>query len=96
MGELPGPSYRRQSGAAGGQTDLLPAQGVEVEPSGRASAPHPCKPDSTGADWFACSRGTVGCPYVHDHRSPHCIACEAGEPCRFRHDPPVLEEARRG
>lgn len=41
--------------------------------------------------WLMCSRGTVGCPHVHDGRTPHCIECAAGEPCRFAHDPPCLE-----
>jgi hypothetical protein len=50
----------------------------------------PCKPDSSGANWFRCAQGTVGCPRIHDGRTPHCIACTAGDPCG--HNPPVLEE----
>lgn len=52
-----------------------------------------CRPDSSGADWFMCSRGTVGCPFVHDGLTPHCIECAAGfPPCKWAHDPPALEE----
>lgn len=50
-----------------------------------------CKPDSSGANWFMCPRGTVGCPIMHDGLTPHCIACTAGEPCEWEHDPPGLE-----
>jgi hypothetical protein len=50
-----------------------------------------CKPDSSGADWFMCPLGTVGCPISHGGRTPHCIACTEGTPCRFDHDPPALE-----
>lgn len=50
-----------------------------------------CRPDSSGAGWFQCARGTVGCPYIHDGRTPHCIACANGTSCAYRHDPPVLE-----
>ena len=54
--------------------------------------PEGCLPDSSGADWFKCHRGTVGCPYVHDGMLPHCIECQAGGPCRFEHDPPAVEK----
>lgn len=50
-----------------------------------------CRPDSTGANWFQCANGTIGCPYIHNGRTPHCIACGNGTPCEYRHDPPVLE-----
>lgn len=49
-----------------------------------------CRADSTGADWFTCARGTVGCPRIHDDRTPHCTGCLAGD-CRFAHDPPAVE-----
>lgn len=51
--------------------------------------PDSCRPDSSGSDWFRCTRGTVGCPKTHDGLVPHCIACQAGEPCH--HDPPAVE-----
>ena len=50
-----------------------------------------CKPDSSGANWFRCHRGTVGCPRIHDGLTPHCIACVAGESCEWEHEPPALE-----
>jgi len=50
-----------------------------------------CLPDSSGADWFMCHRGTVGCPRIHDGLTPHCIECAAGGPCGWDHEPPVLE-----
>lgn len=50
-----------------------------------------CRPDSSGADWFQCARGTVGCPRCHDGLTPHCIECSAGGPCRYGHDPPAVE-----
>jgi hypothetical protein len=50
-----------------------------------------CKIDSQSNHWFKCSRGTVGCPRIHDDRTPHCIACTAGEYCKFHDDDPVLE-----
>ena len=52
-----------------------------------------CRPDSSGADWFRCSNGTVGCPRIHGGRTPHCIACASATPCRYQHNPPALEEA---
>jgi hypothetical protein len=69
-----------------------------------------CKPDSSGADWFQCAQGTIGCPRVHDGRTPHCIACtaatrvalildldaDAAPPCPFEHDPPVLGVSAHG
>ena len=54
-----------------------------------------CRVDSWvlngGTAWFQCSRGVVGCPVIHDGLTPHCIACAAGEPCRYNHEPPALE-----
>lgn len=50
-----------------------------------------CRVDSQPNHWFRCAHGTTGCPHFHDGRSPHCIACAAGEPCRYQHTPPVLE-----
>lgn len=50
-----------------------------------------CKPDSTGANWFQCHHGTIGCPRIHDGRTPHCIACTEGTQCEFHHNPPELE-----
>lgn len=49
-----------------------------------------CLPDSSGANWFQCALGTVGCPRVHDLVTPHCIACAAGGPCPWGHDPPAV------
>lgn len=50
-----------------------------------------CRPDSSGANWFKCAHGTVGCPRVHDLLTPHCIECTAGGECGWGHEPPVLE-----
>lgn len=50
-----------------------------------------CLSDSSGVDWFACHRGTVGCPRFHNDLSPHCIACASGDPCRYNHGPAALE-----
>lgn len=55
-----------------------------------------CKPDSSGANWFMCHLGTVGCPRVHEGLIPHCIECAAGGPCRYQHDPPAVERPCRG
>lgn len=44
-----------------------------------------CRIDGQGNHWFACAYGTVGCPVIHNDRTPHCIACTAGEPCRYHH-----------
>ena len=68
-----------------------PQAGV-APPSDARRPSSPCKPDSTGADWFACARGTIGCPRIHDGLTPHCLACAHGT-CRY-HDPAVLEERR--
>lgn len=46
-----------------------------------------CRPDSSGADWFVCPRGTIGCPICHDGLTPHCRECAAGA-CSFGHEPP--------
>ena len=53
-----------------------------------------CRIDSQSNHWFKCAHGTVGCPVIHGDRTPHCIACTAGEPCQFAHDPPALEMSR--
>lgn len=50
-----------------------------------------CKPDSCGTNWFRCHLGTIGCPRIHDGLTPHCIACQTGQPCAFGHDPPGVE-----
>lgn len=39
-----------------------------------------CQPDSSGADWFECARGTVGCPRVHDRVQPTCRHCGSSGP----------------
>lgn len=49
-----------------------------------------CRIDTQPNHWFQCARGTVGCPFIHGGRTPHCIACAAGEPCPY-HAEPVLE-----
>lgn len=59
-----------------------------TQPTSSSSA---CRPDSSGADWFRCSHGTIGCPRVHDLLTPHCIECAAGVSCGWDHDPPALE-----
>lgn len=46
-----------------------------------------CRRDSTGADWFVCHRGTIGCPRVHDSVTPHCRECETHS-CSWGHEPP--------
>jgi hypothetical protein len=51
----------------------------------------PCRIDGQGNHWFACTHGTVGCPVIHNGRTPHCIACTAGEPCRYQHGAQGLE-----
>jgi hypothetical protein len=50
-----------------------------------------CRVDTQSNHWFQCALGTVGCPHVHNGRTPHCIECAAGGPCRYQHDPPELE-----
>jgi hypothetical protein len=49
-----------------------------------------CRPDSSGVNWFQCANGTVGCPHIHNGRTPHCIACTNDDPCKY-HIAPVLE-----
>ena len=55
-------------------------------------SPTVCRPDSSGANWFMCSRGTVGCPICHDGLTPHCIECtDPSLTCRYGHEPPAVE-----
>lgn len=49
-----------------------------------------CHIDQQPNHWFQCALGTVGCPRIHNGRTPHCIKCTNGEPCEF-HDEPALE-----
>lgn len=53
-----------------------------------------CKIDGQGNHWFKCAKGTVGCPKIHGDRTPHCIACTAGEPCQYHNDR-VVEMSRQ-
>jgi hypothetical protein len=52
-----------------------------------------CRIDTQSYHWFQCSRGTVGCPVIHDGRTPHCIACADENTECISHAEPVLEES---
>lgn len=52
-----------------------------------------CRIDSQAHRWFKCSRGTAGCPLIHEGRTPHCIACTDEDTECILHSEPVLEES---